>query len=91
MIAGAGLTGTGVASRIDSADPLVVVNEHEGVPIGVIGMDAAPAVFGWMPKLHAPAEPVAVGSELLASANPVAAHLNDHYRPTPQTSTRAVL
>ncbi|MEX1079149.1 MAG: FAD-dependent oxidoreductase [Homoserinimonas sp.] len=82
MIAGAGLTGINVPSRIVSADPLVVVNEHEGVPVGIIGVDAASAVFDWMPKLHTPAGPVGDASELLAHANPGAAHLNNHYNTT---------
>ncbi|TFC63144.1 ferredoxin reductase [Cryobacterium sp. TMT2-15-1] len=72
MVAGAGLTGTGVSMRVESADPLVVVNEHNGVPIGVIGMDAVPSVFSWMPRLHATFDPVGEAAELVASRTSVA-------------------
>ena len=64
MIAGAGLTDTRTDTRIDSSEPLVVIRQHGPVPVGVLGLDAAPAVFGWMPKLHTPTGPDA---EALAS------------------------
>ncbi|WP_347125484.1 NAD(P)/FAD-dependent oxidoreductase [Microbacterium sp. SY138] len=52
MIAGAGLTDTRTDTHIDSSEPLVVIRQHGAVPVGVLGLDAAPAVFGWMPKLY---------------------------------------
>ena len=42
----------------------MVIRQHGPVPVGVLGLDAAPAVFGWMPKLHTPTGPDA---EALAS------------------------
>ena len=49
MIAGAGLTDTRTDTRIDSSEPLVVIRQHGPVPVGVLGLDAAPAVFGpWL-------------------------------------------
>ncbi|MEI3866389.1 NAD(P)/FAD-dependent oxidoreductase [Microbacterium sp. CCNWLW134] len=74
MIAGAGLTGNRTATRIDSSDPLVVIHEHNMAPVGVLGLDAAPAVFGWMPRLHTP---VALDREALASTGTGAAHLHN--------------
>lgn len=51
MVAGAGLTAGQLAKRIEQTDPLVVTYRSEAAPIGVLGLEAAPAVFGWMPKL----------------------------------------
>lgn len=65
MVAGAGITGGHTSARIDTTDPLLVVHEHDGVPVGVLGLDAVPAVFGWMPNLHTPA---ATDPQDLASA-----------------------
>lgn len=56
MIAGAGLTGHHGAARPQSADPLVILHEQGSVPVGVLGLDAVPAVFGWMPHLYTPAD-----------------------------------
>ena len=64
-------TGIDVPNRIDSADPLVVVNDHEGVPVGVIGLDAVPAVFTWTSRLHAVAASVGEATQLVASSKDV--------------------
>ena len=52
LIAGAGLTGDHASARTESTDPLMIIHTADGVPVGVLGIDAAPAVFGWIPKLH---------------------------------------
>lgn len=56
-IAGAGLTGHHTAVRTESSDPLVVIHQHNMASVGVLGLDAVPAVFGWIPRLHAPVAP----------------------------------
>ena len=66
MVAGAGLISSGLSTRIESPDPLVIVHEHNGVPMGVIGMDAAPLVFSWMPKLYATGDRVGEAAPLVA-------------------------
>ncbi|WP_341359055.1 FAD/NAD(P)-binding oxidoreductase [Georgenia sp. M64] len=54
MIAGAGLTGHHGNARAESTDPLVILHQQGNIPVGVLGLDAAPAVFGWMPHLYTP-------------------------------------
>jgi len=75
-LAGAGLTGIDVPNRIDSAGPLVVVNEHEGVPVGVMGIDAVPAVFSWTSRLHTVAASAGEATQLVASSTLLATGLN---------------
>ncbi|WP_298866801.1 NAD(P)/FAD-dependent oxidoreductase [uncultured Microbacterium sp.] len=75
MIAGAGLTSDHTSSRTESTDPLVIIQQRDGLPVGVLGLDAAPAVFGWMPKLYTPAAPDA---EALASTGTGTADSNNH-------------
>lgn len=45
---------TGADGTLVSTDPLVVVHERDGVPHGASGLDAVPAVFSWMDRLHRP-------------------------------------
>ncbi|MFT4135476.1 FAD-dependent oxidoreductase [Microbacterium sp.] len=45
---------TGADGTLVSTDPLVVVHEHDGVARGASGVDAVPAVFSWMDRLHRP-------------------------------------
>lgn len=66
IVAGAGLISSGLSTRIESVDPLVFVHEHNGVPMGAIGMDAAPLVFSWIPKLYATGDPVGDAAQLVA-------------------------
>ena len=66
IVAGAGLISSGLPTRIESADPLVVVNEHNDVPVGVIGIDAAPLVFNFTSKLFATVDPVGGAAQLVA-------------------------
>ncbi|HBS74829.1 MAG TPA: ferredoxin reductase [Microbacterium sp.] len=73
MIAGAGLTGDHAPARIESDDPLVIIYQHDRLPIGVLGLNAAPAVFGWMPKLYS-----ADAAESLASTGVRTADSNNH-------------
>ena len=50
----AGITGPPAADRVVSLDPLVVVHEIEGIPVGVSGLDAAALVPDWLGRLHKP-------------------------------------
>jgi 3-phenylpropionate/trans-cinnamate dioxygenase ferredoxin reductase subunit len=52
-ITAVGFTGGHAPGRVVSSQPLVVVHEHRGVPVGATGVDAAPAVFEWGPQLYA--------------------------------------
>lgn len=52
MLSGVGLTAPG-PSRTEGGEELVVVHEnHEGVPVGVSGMDAVMTVHQWRERLH---------------------------------------
>ena len=52
MIAGAGLTGHKTATHTASSNPLVVVSLRDATAVGVLGIDAVPDVFAWIPRLH---------------------------------------
>ncbi|MFE7331785.1 FAD-dependent oxidoreductase [Streptomyces sp. NPDC057565] len=52
-VAAIGFTGGQTRGHAVTSQPLVVVHEHQGVPVGAAGVDAAPAVFEWLPQLHA--------------------------------------
>ena len=52
-IAAVGMTAAPASARLVTAEPLVVAHESDGVVVGAAGIDAAPAVFEWIPRLHA--------------------------------------
>lgn len=58
VLAAAGRTGPGPDARMVSGDPLVVVHEQDGAPVGVTTLDAGPAIAQWLPRLHAAPAPV---------------------------------
>lgn len=49
---GAGHAGAGTTERLVSADPLLVIHERNGVPVGVLGLDAGRRVADWVSRLH---------------------------------------
>lgn len=49
-VAGAGFTDGDEGTVVD-ADPLLIAHERDGMQVGVIGLDAAGAVFGRIPQL----------------------------------------
>ncbi|MFE7043817.1 FAD-dependent oxidoreductase [Streptomyces atratus] len=51
-VAAIGLTGARTPGQVLTSEPLVVVHEHQGVPIGAAGVNAVPAVFEWTARLY---------------------------------------
>ena len=51
-VAAVGITGPHASARIVTAEPLAVAYENDGVVVGAAGIDASPAVFQWIPRLH---------------------------------------
>lgn len=51
-LVGMGYAGPGTAERIVSTDPLLVVHEQGGTPVGVVGLDAGRLLQDWAPRLH---------------------------------------